>query len=80
MNLTLHKRNRFISIVLLLSLLCSVFLGACNGSIGVNIIPPNGGGNGGGGDSGSNNLLNNQFLFIILIIMILFVAMIAVLR
>lgn len=77
MNIVMEKRNRVVSIVLLVSLVFSVFLSACGGSIDVNIIPPDGGGDGGGGD---DNFLNNQTLFIILIVMILFVAMISVLR
>lgn len=77
MNLVMQKRNRVVSIVLLVSLLFSVFLSACGASIDVN-IPDGGGGDGGG--SGDGNFLNNQMLFIILIVMILFVAMIAILR
>ena len=76
MNMVMQKRNRIVSIVLLVSLLFSVLLSACGGTIDVNIIPPDGGGD----SSGDGNFLNNQTLFIILIVMILFVAMIAVLR
>lgn len=77
MNVVMEKRNWVLSIVLLVSLLFSVFLTACGGSIDVNIIPPDGGG---GGGNGEENFLSNQTLFIILIVMILFVAMIAILR
>lgn len=81
MNLVMQKRNRLVSMVLLVSLLFSAFLSACGGSIDVNIIPPDGGGDGGGGDGGGEGVfLNNQTLFIILLVMILFVAMIAILR
>lgn len=77
MHASIQRPARVLSLILLVSLVGSLLLGAC-ANVGVNIIPPDGGG---GGDGGSNdNFLNNQFLFVILIIMILFVAMIAVLR
>lgn len=70
----LHPKS--LSFVLILSLVGSLLLGACEGGQ-ITIIPGDGDGDG-GGDQGT--FLNNQFLFILILIMILFVAMIAVLR